>query len=83
MKHIKEFAKFNENVSGGGDGRFDVKTDEMIDIFQKLNDDDYEKIIDYFSQDWDSYEMIEELKSKLYSACPKELMDKIDKKYDY
>ena len=55
----------------------------MIDIFQKLNDDDYEKIIDYFSQDWDSYEMIEELKSKLYSACPKELMDKIDKKYDY
>ena len=47
-----------------------------------LSESDYEKIIDFFHQDWDSYDMVEELKDKLIEKSSKEMKDKIKLKYE-
>jgi len=81
MKYLKTFENITENVVGGGGYDFAVETLEIIKIFKKLSDDDYEKLIDYFGQDWDRDDMIEDLNLEMLKNTSKELQNKINIKY--
>lgn len=75
MRKFNDFV--NELMAINKDGNLvdEHGTQKIIEIFKKLNIEDYKTIIVYFSQNWEYPEMMEELMQELFDNLPESEKD--------
>jgi hypothetical protein len=75
MRKFNDFVNELMSINKEGNLVDEHGTQKIIEIFKRLNIEDYKTIIIYFSQNWEYPEMMEELMQEMFDNLPESEKD--------